>query len=180
MTKLIIFLALLVSASSLGGAYWYVSAQEDDASYSSGTLIPGGSFTGVDGVTVDASLVEGGFELAVFIERLVKDKLGVSPPRFGTPVTHYYRIGASPEYETRSKTLFLIRIPLPEGVDTAGLGAPILAPPKSLTDIQLPEGTPGIWLPSWADYVSETHEAQLTLSSIPPKGLIIGIAEGVY
>ncbi len=148
--------------------------------YTTGPLPAGGSFTGVDGVTIDASGADYEGGSTVFIERLEADELGVMAPNFGTPVTAFYRIGGTPEYHTQGGIPFSIHIPLPEGVETAGMGAIILAPVEGATHIYLPEGHPGVWIPSDASYRPDSQEAVIRLPLLRPEGIIIAIGEGVY
>lgn len=156
------------------------STRQTGETYTAGPLPVGGSLTGVDGVTIDASRANYDREIPVFVERLEIDELGVMPPNLGTPVTAFYRIGGISKYHTRGATPFYIHIPLPEDVNTAGIGAFLLAPVEGATDLALPEGHPGVWISSGAAYLPDTREAVLSLPLLRPKGIIVGIGKGIF
>jgi Bacterial Ig-like domain len=81
-----------------------------------GALTPGGTFTGVDGIVIDAAKAQLDRTLNIYVERVTDtSKLLALSQRADSPLkaeTAYYKLGATERY--RSKGTLLVYVPMPE------------------------------------------------------------------
>jgi Bacterial Ig-like domain len=155
-----------------------------------GALAPGGSFTGVDGITVKASKYLDK-NLQLYVERLT-DTSGLIPLSWakGSPLkaeTAYYKIGATQNYRLRPGAAFSVRVPLPEGVSPQGLAIFELASTEGgLKPLPRPGGPiPSevpytYWSSAPVTYYPATNEISFPSSSFTTKGSTFVIVYGRY
>jgi hypothetical protein len=160
-----------------------------------GTLEPGGSYTGLDGITIQSSKYQDK-PLTVYIER-IEDTSDLIPLSFkeDTPLkaeTPYYRIGATEDYFLESNGSFSIKVPLPVGVSPEGLAVfgLINAEPGGLQPIPLPDSIGDesefedrgyiYWSSTTVNYDPETNNISFGRSGLRVKGSIFTIVSGAY
>jgi hypothetical protein len=165
------------------------------ASCSTGILEPGGSYTGIDGITIKSSKYLDK-SLIVYIER-IEDASDLIPLSFkeNSPLraeTAYYRISSREDYILKSNGSFSIQLPLPSGVAAEGLAVFTLIhrEPGGLQPIPLPDATgdePEIedtgyiyWSSYPVNYDPETNKLSFGRSGLSIDGSIFTIVAGRY
>jgi hypothetical protein len=159
-----------------------------------GTLEQGGSYTGLDGITIKASKYLDK-TLTVYIER-IEDTSDLIPLSFAedTPLkaeTPYYRIGATENYRLRSNGSFSVRLPLPTGVAAKGLAVFSLAivdadtslppvPPPADTGIVPENKDYSYWSSYPVNYMLETNQISFPTGGLSIKGELFTIVSGRY
>jgi hypothetical protein len=167
---------LLLTLVLLSGFLLHDSTSE----ISSGILEPGGVFTGIDGVKIDARRATLDQPLEVFIER-VEDTRDLPPLATSrTPVTPYYRVGATERYREQEGILIL-RLPLPEGTSPEGMGVMFLVPGDKImvdppTDLELADS----WFSAPVSYDAETNEIAFEQLTLLPEGTVFIIVPDIY
>lgn len=189
-----IFILLCLLLGGLG----IVSAQPETcqpANCSVGVLEPGGSYTGLDGITIKSSKYQDK-ALTVYIER-IEDTSDLPPLSWAkdTPLkaeTPYYRIGATEYYHLPSGAAFSIGVPVPAGVAPEGLAdfgfnittSPGLSPlPPPGGNGPIPEEIPAgyaYWISRPTRYDSETNQVFLPRGGLSIDGDIFTIVSGAY
>jgi hypothetical protein len=151
----------------------------DGKKLSEGLLHPGGVFTGVDGVKIDARRSSLDKPLEVFIERM-EDTRALPPlGTTRTPVTPYYRVGATERYREQEGRLIL-RLPLPEGSSPEGMGVMFLVPGDKImvdppTDLELADS----WFSAPVSYDAETNEIIIRRYVLLPEGTVFTIVPNI-
>ena len=136
------------------------------------TLAQGDVFTGVDGVTVDATSAEFRGEQTIFLER-VEDPSSLEPMLFAQPAsTSYYRIGAASYFATSPWAPLSIRIPIPEGfsVPPGTLGVGALVPYEN--PVHSDEASGDEWSTQPATYLADASEIEFSLGILDPEGIV--------
>lgn len=141
-----------------------------------GILEPGGSYTGLDGITIDASHSNLQKPLEVFIERLSESKipyLGLSTKK---PETAFYRIGAVTRFVTKVDKWLQVHVPLPQGAFNENLVVNLWT---GLGDDPLHPDSQG-WSAIPIKYSAENNEVTFPRGNLDPKGKIFVVTLGAY
>jgi hypothetical protein len=157
------------SSGSLALSVPYVSkVVVKENSSTSGTLVPGGSFTSRDGVVVSAPAGVISTPIQVFAEKVNSTAIAVPFPPEYSPVGDFYRVGATERVS--SNNFFRIKLPIPQGEVAGNLGVMILLPAGALTDTDLPDNQL-IWYYTSTDGIEEGR-ALIEDSVLEKTGLI--------
>jgi hypothetical protein len=148
------------------------------ASCSTGILEPGGSYTGVDGVTLDASRSHLNKPLEVFIERLSESQLPKPLDAGMKAETGFYRVGATTRFATYSDRPTILRIPIPEGAITENLA--LLAWSKAEDILDYDPSLGDFWNGAPISYDPQKREVAFSVGNLDPQGLIYVVVSGRY
>jgi hypothetical protein len=154
-----------------------------------GMLEPGSSFTGVDGILVDAAKAQLDKTLNIFVERIedTSDLLELSqnPHSPLKAETAYYKLGATERYFRDG--VLLVYVPLPEGAPTENLAVFALSSsdggpePLPTPDGEEPSDAPfGGWASAPVSYIPERNAIVFDPGLLEPKGSIFTIVSGAY
>jgi hypothetical protein len=106
-------------------------------SSTSGTLMPGGSWTSEDGVVIHAPNGVISSPIQVFVEKVKPVSIEIPIPDGISIAGSFFRVGASKRTDTDES--FEIKLPIAEGDSSTDLLVMILITAGSLTDIDLPD-----------------------------------------
>ncbi len=166
------------------GMLWSGVLGQTSENRSEGILEPKGTYTGLDGVTIDAKFAVFEGNQQVFIER-VNNTSGLPPISSvpsEIPVTPYYRVGSTKEFSAGTDTdeYLLIRVPWPDGVSTNGIGVFTFAKAGQVETDPPTTIKRDTWFSSSATYVPETKEVIFAVFGLNPEGLLFTLAPDIY
>jgi hypothetical protein len=143
-----------------------------------GVLQPGGSFTGIDGVTLDASRSDLNRPLEVFIERLTESQLPKPLDAGMKAETGFYRVGATTRFVTYSSRPTILRIPIPEGAITENLALLVWSKAEDILDYDPSLGD--FWDGAPISYDPQKREVAFSVGNLDSEGLIYVVVSGRY
>ncbi len=143
-----------------------------------GILIPGGSFTASNGVTVRAPMGVLTAPVHVYARTLEPSSVTLPLPDGWARLSSFYSVGAIEETGSKNRESFQVELPVPHGETSRGLSVGLLVPPEYGRFPQAGEEVEPFWDSTSAARMSGLDRLGSRTSILPAQGFVYVVIRG--